>query len=533
MNDPRPEIRIMAVRGLSRFVPHSEETIAKAIQDSDPGVRRQVLLEMAFPYRATTPQLASHGNSETYNEWLATLQRDYDGNDRFFREALGIAAEGRDDAAKRLLAEHEKAPWDKRVAGLALQYHTLQVFAPAMKAVEDKSLDFEVRESALRAIAAIGGDDAGAYLVARAKDSRDDEVQALAFKLLARNQGETWRGAMNANDLDSFIANEISEGKSSAGTLAFIRELRRDGLLPALVTNASASDLPDAERIDVLQTIGTLISRGKLEEFETWVKTLEPILASSNEEIHSHTYRAIAQTRGGYTREVLGNYVANTERPRSNRLSAIRTLSNTKFGARKLLDLAKADDIPDDILFNVSDTLRTVKFDDLRAEANKLMPPEESKDGEALPPLRELLRIQGNAERGKVLFFDEETASCSRCHSITNDGPVIGPNLGKIGEKLSRQAIFESILNPNAGISHEYQPWIIDTKKEEGLMGYIQSENAQQLDLVDSAGMLTSIPISDIVLREKSTISVMPTGLTSGMSVQELADLVSFVNSLE
>lgn len=533
LNDKRPEIRVMAVRGLSRFVPHSESDIAKAMSDSDPAVRRQVLLEMAFSNRSTQPQFASHGDAGTYDDWLATLQREYDGEDRFYREALGIAAEGHDNAAKRLLAEHEDAPWDSRVAGLALQYHTPDLFAPAMKTVEDDALPFGVRESALRAIDAIGGDDAGAYIVARAKDSGDQEVQALAFDLLTRNQGDTWRKAMNANDLDGYIGSEITNGKSTPETLAFIRELRREGLLPSLIENVTAASTTVLDRIEILKTIGSVISRGDFERYEECIGKLLPLLESENEEIHARTFGAITQTRGTHTRNVLGDYLVETNRPRTLRLRAVRTLSNTKLGSRKLLDLANDESIPDDILFNVADTLRSVKFESIRAEAIQLLPPEESRDGAPLPPLGQLLRKRGDSDNGKELFFNEEKASCSRCHSIASDGPDIGPNLGKIGEKLSRQAIFESILNPNAGISHEYQPWIIDTKSEEGLMGYIRFENARTLELIDSAGLTTSIPIADITAREKSTISVMPSGLAAGMTEQDLVDLVAFLNTLE
>ena len=533
LNDPRPEMRVMAVRAMSRFVPHTEADIAKVLIDSDASVRRQLLLEMAYPYRSTDSHLASHGDQSLYADWLSKLQRQYDGTDRYYREALGIAAQGHDEVVGRLLSEHENAPWTLPVADLAQQYHTPGVMAPAMKTVEDAALDFAIREAALRAIDAIGTDDAGGYLVARATNQNDKEVQALALHLLARNQGETWRGAMNAHDLDGFLNQQIKSGESAPATLAFIRELRREGALPGLMASVTDADLTTETRVDYLRTIESLMARGDFEQYETWINRLIPLLDSPEEEVAARSFNAILQTRGEYTRDVLGAYSINSNRPRAQRLAAVRNLGETKLGARKLLELAKTDDLPDDIVFNVADTLRTVKFEDLRADANEFFPVEETREGEAVPPLNDLLRMRGNAENGKSLFFNEEVSSCSRCHSISDDGPTIGPNLGKIGEKLSRQAIFESILNPNAGISHEYQPWIIDTRTDEGLMGYIRSENADAIELVDSNGTAARISIADITGRTKSTVSVMPTGLAIGMTTQELVDLVAFLSTLQ
>ena len=37
------------------------------------------------------------------------------------------------------------------------------------------------------------------------------------------------------------------------------------------------------------------------------------------------------------------------------------------------------------------------------------------------------------------------------------EGKQIGPDLTEIGSKLSREAMFESILYPSAGISHSYE----------------------------------------------------------------------------
>src|ERR671923_2353024 len=56
--------------------------------------------------------------------------------------------------------------------------------------------------------------------------------------------------------------------------------------------------------------------------------------------------------------------------------------------------------------------------------------------------------------------------------------------------------------------------------------GYIRAESEDAIDLVDANGETVRIPKSDIVGRTRSTSSLMPSGLSSGMTAQQLMDLV-------
>ena len=72
-----------------------------------------------------------------------------------------------------------------------------------------------------------------------------------------------------------------------------------------------------------------------------------------------------------------------------------------------------------------------------------------------------LLKSKGDATRGKEIF--NGIAKCNTCHVVNGAGKEVGPNLSEIGSKLSREAFFESILFPSAGISHNYETWTAST----------------------------------------------------------------------
>ena len=71
------------------------------------------------------------------------------------------------------------------------------------------------------------------------------------------------------------------------------------------------------------------------------------------------------------------------------------------------------------------------------------------------------------------------------------------------------------------------------TRSQGYLDGYIRSETQDAMELVDSNGNTIRIQASDIVSRTKSATSLMPTGLSSGMTTQQLVDLVAYLSTLK
>ena len=92
---------------------------------------------------------------------------------------------------------------------------------------------------------------------------------------------------------------------------------------------------------------------------------------------------------------------------------------------------------------------------------------------------------------------------------------------------------YSGILNPSAAISHEFVVWIVDTNKGDVLTGYLRKDAADSIELVDSTGNVIALPSTDIAGRYKSNMSLMPNGLAAGMTAQELADVVAFLESLK
>ena len=130
-------------------------------------------------------------------------------------------------------------------------------------------------------------------------------------------------------------------------------------------------------------------------------------------------------------------------------------------------------------------------------------------------------------------MFRRETVDCSEFHQVNGEGVEFGPNLSEIGTKLGKDAIYESILDPSAGIAAGYEAWQINLKNGDESYGLLASETADELAIKTVGGIVTRYKKSDIVNRTKQKVSVMPAGLQKAMSQAELVNLVEYLSSLK
>src|SRR3954447_2350531 len=102
----------------------------------------------------------------------------------------------------------------------------------------------------------------------------------------------------------------------------------------------------------------------------------------------------------------------------------------------------------------------------------------------ASPPLREYrdfaMGHDGNADRGKRIFFAEQEAACAKCHTIDGTAAKAGPDLFAVGDKFPRRELIRSILEPSAAIAIGYGTTLVETKSGEQYAAILKqaAENA-------------------------------------------------------
>ena len=214
------------------------------------------------------------------------------------------------------------------------------------------------------------------------------------------------------------------------------------------------------------------------------------------------------------------------------RKQAVRSLARVQEGASALLELARDQNLPEDLRPIVSSELNGVRWENLKTQAVELLPLPKTQNAHSLPPIAELIKLKGDPQNGAAVFR-RDTVGCLKCHQVNSEGVDFGPNLLEIGTKLAKDAIYESILDPSAGVAFGYEAWQIDLKNGDDALGLIVSETPDEIALKAVGGLVTRYKKADIARRTKQKLSIMPAGLEQTMTRDELVDLVEYLSSLK
>ena len=93
--------------------------------------------------------------------------------------------------------------------------------------------------------------------------------------------------------------------------------------------------------------------------------------------------------------------------------------------------------------------------------------------------------------------------------------------------------MFESVLYPSAGISHNYETWTAVLESGTTVTGLITSETDDSVSLKGDDAIIRTLKRSEIEEMVKQKISLMPADLQKTMTTQELADVVEYMQTLK
>jgi putative heme-binding domain-containing protein len=144
--------------------------------------------------------------------------------------------------------------------------------------------------------------------------------------------------------------------------------------------------------------------------------------------------------------------------------------------------------------------------------------------------------LQGNAEAGRNLFFDQSSKdSCYVCHTFKGQGVKVGPDLTTRLARRSPREIFQRIVVvPHRSTDPSYLRVLITTKSGETFTGIKTEGMEHQFNFYDTATLpptLRTLPLTDVVSTKRLNGTAMPSDYASRYSLKELLDLVAFLRS--
>jgi putative membrane-bound dehydrogenase-like protein len=143
---------------------------------------------------------------------------------------------------------------------------------------------------------------------------------------------------------------------------------------------------------------------------------------------------------------------------------------------------------------------------------------------QAIEKMKDALLLKGSAREGEAVF----TTLCSSCHRYGAIGKEVGPVLTEINRK-SKESLLHDILDPNAAVETRYINHKLVTVAGEIHVGMVENETDYAITIKKAGGEAVVVEKKNIKSFYSLGASLMMEGIESNMTLQEMADLLEFL----
>lgn len=147
---------------------------------------------------------------------------------------------------------------------------------------------------------------------------------------------------------------------------------------------------------------------------------------------------------------------------------------------------------------------------------------------EVLAKFQPALTTMGDARHGAEHF----RSRCMVCHRAGGEGFGVGPDLITVKTK-GRDALLTAIIEPHKEVASQFIAYTVNTKEDQTLIGLITQDDASSLTVKMMGGTEIIVPRANVKGSSSSGQSLMPEGLEAGLEIQDMADLLSFIEGLK
>jgi putative heme-binding domain-containing protein len=212
---------------------------------------------------------------------------------------------------------------------------------------------------------------------------------------------------------------------------------------------------------------------------------------------------------------------------------ALNTLASRTTFARVLVDAVEQKKVSArDLTAEIVRQLRSLNQPDLNAKLDTLWGTMRPTDADKRAEIERYKRIYaagystpGDASRGRVIY----NRICGQCHTLFESGGKVGPDLTG-SNRADLDYILQNILDPNAEIPNDYRPVTVDTKDDRVITGIVKQQDERSLTL-QTANEVVTLPRSEVARLQQAQLSMMPEGLLTPLTDQEVRDLIFYLRS--
>ncbi len=126
--------------------------------------------------------------------------------------------------------------------------------------------------------------------------------------------------------------------------------------------------------------------------------------------------------------------------------------------------------------------------------------------------------------------FDTYQRLCSACHQAGGHGRQIGPDVVTFATHAPER-ILANVLDPSADIQPGFSAYQARLHDGRELIGLVESDSGNSLILRLTDGSRHTLLRTELAALEDTGRSLMPDGLESGLSLQDMANLIAFLRN--
>jgi putative membrane-bound dehydrogenase-like protein len=501
-----PQVRLQALCVLEGIHALDPGLLRKAFNDPDSHVRQQAV-RLCEPF-------FNEGNQQGAQPLFATLLGLSNDSSPLVLQQLAFSlGEWDDPRAKQTLAHMATA----HLADRSLRIAVLSSVNPQCGPVLDAIMSVDERTP--------GREDWIPRLVATAAASANDALFAQALAIVLP-PNEPKPPASRLSSLANLL--EALEDKKTSFSEYLSSHPKLSGLEPNLLATFEAARNAVADNStpeNYREAAIRLLARGNFSASDLEL-LCKPVFEPSSDKIRSAALTALRRQR---SKEVAAHLLAHWQQiSPAVRSEVVALLITRDEWARSLLEAVNQGSVRSGEISLEQRQYLTRKAGPATRQlaAKTFISPDSGGRAEVLQKYQAALSLSGTSTNGAEVF----SKNCATCHSLDGIGHDVGPNLTALRNKDADYWI-KNILDPNAAVEPRFIGYEIDLKDGRTLSGIIQEETATSLNVVAGGGVTETLKRGEIGSIRASSLSLMPEGLEQGITVQDMADLVSFLRN--
>jgi len=372
-----------------------------------------------------------------------------------------------------------------------------------------------------------------AVLRARIEKSVDDGEDLVALFQIAAASGDS-------SDRQAILT-KLTEAQSATQARllkAFATGLRRAGtsitkvdaegqLAPVFTKAATTSNDPagsEQERLAAIELLALAKAELAQSPLQACLKMDQP------EAIQTAAVRSLTELGGKRWADVLmASWAGLKAKAREAALTALLAREESTLALLKAMAEATAVLKPADLTASQVQALakhKNIKVSDLaKTVLASVIPPSRE---EVVKKFQPALAMKGDAVAGEQVFLSR----CLACHVANGQGIEVGPNMTTVKTR-GRDGLLTAILEPHKEVASQYIAYTVNTKDGQTLAGFIAKDDASSMTLKMMGGAEVTVQRSNILGSSSNGQSLMPEGLEQGMTVEDMADLLSFIETVK